>query len=99
MERGGDADLDAELVRAVRLALADAFDLGGVQGIDLAAALVTVLFQHAAGQVERPHEDLAERVVTGSLAADVTDDAAGIGFELAKGLSGAFELMGMGVAL
>ena len=33
----GDADLDAELVGLVRLALADAFDLGRVQRIDLAA--------------------------------------------------------------
>jgi len=28
---GGDADLDAQLVGLVRLALGDAFDLGGVQ--------------------------------------------------------------------
>jgi hypothetical protein len=34
MERGGERDLDAELVRPMRLALADAFDLGGVQRID-----------------------------------------------------------------
>jgi hypothetical protein len=33
---GGDADLDAELVGLVRLALADAFDLGSVQAVDLA---------------------------------------------------------------
>jgi hypothetical protein len=34
IERGRDRDLDAELIRAVRLAFADAFDLGRVQGID-----------------------------------------------------------------
>src|SRR5579862_4742554 len=83
----------------MRLALADAFDLGGMQGIDLAAALVTILFQHAAGQVQGRHEERAERVVAGGLAANVADDATGIGFELAKRLVGALELMGMGVAL
>jgi len=98
MQRGRDADLDAELIGPVRLALADAFNLGGVQGIDLAAALMPVLFQYAPRQIERPHEELAERVVAGGLASDVTDDAAGVGFELAKGLFGAFELMRMGVA-
>jgi len=35
IERCGERDLDAELVRAMRLALADAFDLGRVQRIDL----------------------------------------------------------------
>ena len=99
MKRGCHAYLDAELVGPVRLALADAFNLGGMQGIDLAATLVTILFQHAAGQVQGPHEDLAERVVAGGLAPNVADDATGIGFELAKRLVGAFELMGMGVAL
>src|SRR3974390_695706 len=34
MERRGDRRLDAELVRTMRLALADAFDLGRMQGID-----------------------------------------------------------------
>ncbi len=34
MERGGDRDLDPELVAAMRLPLADAFDLGRVQRID-----------------------------------------------------------------
>ena len=31
MKRGGERDLDAELVRPMRLALADTFDLGGVR--------------------------------------------------------------------
>ena len=35
MEGGGERDLDAELVRAMGLAVADAFDLGRVQRIDL----------------------------------------------------------------
>src|SRR5215475_9893121 len=45
--RGGDAYLDPELVRPVCFALADALDLWRVQGIDLAAALAALLFQHA----------------------------------------------------
>jgi hypothetical protein len=31
MERRGDADFDAELIRAMGLALADPFDLGRIQ--------------------------------------------------------------------
>jgi hypothetical protein len=31
---GGERDLDAKLIRAMRLAFANAFDLRGVQGID-----------------------------------------------------------------
>src|SRR5262249_61575465 len=52
---GGDAHLDAELVRLVRLALADALHLRRVQGIDLAAALAALLFQNAPGEIQRPH--------------------------------------------
>jgi hypothetical protein len=33
LERGGDADLDAELVRPMGLALADAFDFRRMQGM------------------------------------------------------------------
>ena len=53
MKRRGDADLDAELVRPMRLALADALDLRRVQGIDLAPALAVVLRQHAPGEAQR----------------------------------------------
>ena len=48
-----DAHLDPEFVRPVRFALADALDLWRVQGIDLAAALAALLFQHAPGQEQR----------------------------------------------
>ena len=40
---GDDRDLDAELVGRAGLALADAFDLGGVEGIELPAALALLL--------------------------------------------------------
>src|SRR5205807_6410196 len=36
--------------------LTDALHLRGVQGIDLAAALAALLFQHAPGQEQRPYE-------------------------------------------
>ena len=51
-------DLDAELVRPVGLALADAFDFRGVQGIDLGSALALLLLAHA----PRQHEQLCEGV-------------------------------------
>ena len=50
------AHLHTELIGLVCLSLADAFHLGCVQAVNLAAALVTVLRQHALGQVQRPHE-------------------------------------------
>ena len=50
-------DLDAELVGAMRLALADAFDLGRVQRIDLRPALVLALLAHPARQHQRLSED------------------------------------------
>src|SRR5258708_9663592 len=50
LERGGDADLDAELVRPMGLALADAFDFQRMQGIDLPAALMLFLLAHAPRQ-------------------------------------------------
>ena len=61
MERGGERDLDAELVGPMRLALADALDLGRVQGIDLASALMLALLAHPAGEHERMGEDALQR--------------------------------------
>ena len=79
--------------------IADALDLGRVQGIHLAAALAAVLRQHPLGEVKRPHKGFAQALLIGDLAADVADDAAEIGPELAQRLAGALELMGVGVAL
>ena len=50
IERRGDRDLHAELVGLVRLALADAFDLRRVQGINLLAALALALMTHRIGE-------------------------------------------------
>src|ERR1700689_5718704 len=63
MERRGDGNLDAELVRAMRLALADAFDLGGVQRIDLRSPLVLALLAPPARQHQGEAEDLLERPI------------------------------------
>src|SRR6266516_7722665 len=97
--RGGDADLDPELVGTVRLALADAFDLRSVQRINLAASLAALLFQHAPGQEQRPHERFPQNLIPGNVPLDVANDPAEIGLELAQAPVGALELMGMGVAL
>jgi hypothetical protein len=82
LEGGGDADLDAELVGLVRLALADASDLGSVQGVDLGAALAAFLREHASRQGEQAGELRLEPWVVLDLADDVANDAAGIGLEL-----------------
>src|SRR5579862_5192840 len=50
MDGRGQRDLHAELVGAMRLALADAFDLRRVQRINLPAALVSALFADPLGQ-------------------------------------------------
>src|ERR1700677_435085 len=50
LEGGGNADLDAELVRPMGFALADAFDFRGMQGIDLRPALMLLLLAHAPRQ-------------------------------------------------
>jgi len=99
MQRGGNRYFDAKLVRRVRLALADAFDLRSMQAIDLAAALITVLLEHLGGQVQRPEEGRLKVVFTGDLSADVADGAPQIGLELAQRLVGALELLGVGVSL
>ena len=50
MEGRGERDLDAELVGAMGFSLADAFDLGRVQRIDLAPSLMLALLAHPPGQ-------------------------------------------------
>ena len=53
MERRGDGDLDAEFIRAMRVAFADAFDLRGMQRINLLASLVLTLLAHPPRQHQR----------------------------------------------
>ena len=53
---GDDRDLDAELVGRAGLALADALDLRGVEGIELPAALALLLGADLGGPRERALE-------------------------------------------
>ena len=57
----------------MRLALADAPHLWGVQGIDLALALAALLFQHAPGEIQRPREHLPQNLVAGNVPLDVAN--------------------------
>ena len=76
MKRGGRRDLDAELVRPVRRAFADAFDLRGVQGIDFSPALVLTPLAHGKGERQELGENRAQRIIVARLANEI---AAGLG--------------------
>src|SRR5580704_17802162 len=67
---GDDRDLDAELVGCAGLALADALDLGGVEGIELPAALALLLGADLGGPRERFLEGCFDRFLALDLAAD-----------------------------
>src|SRR5258708_4750904 len=99
LEGGGNADLDAELVRLVSLALADAFHFGSMQAVDLGAALPAFLLAHPPAKAEQVSEAALEPMVAIDLAGNVADDAAEIGLERAQSPVGALELLGMGVTL
>src|SRR6202171_5065110 len=99
LEGGGNADLDAELVRLVGLALADAFHFGGMQAVDLGAALPAFLLAHPPAKAEQVSESALEPIITVDLAADVAGEGAAIGAERAQSPVGALELLGMGVTL
>ena len=73
---GRHQHLTAELVRRPGFALADAFDLGDVQRIDLAAALPAILEPHRYRQGEQVGEGFLERLIVRDLAPDVADHAA-----------------------
>lgn len=81
-DRGCNGDFDAEFVRPMGLAVADAFDLRRVQGIDLRPALTLLLLADAPCQRQQLCERGFEPAVTVDLAADVTDHAAEIGAQL-----------------
>src|SRR3979409_1844614 len=99
LEGGGHADLDAELVRLMGLALADAFHFGGMQAVDLGAALSALLRSYPSSEAEQGSQAALEPVVAVDLAGNVADDAAEIGLERAQCPVGALELLGMGVTL
>jgi hypothetical protein len=93
LQRRGNRDFDAELIRPVRLAFADALHPWGVQAVDLAAALAPALFAHLAGQRERLGEDLTQRRVIAGLAADVANDAPEIGAQALQRLVGSLNCL------
>jgi len=68
---GGDRGLYAELVGCAGLALADALDLGSVEGIQLPAALTLLLGTDLVGARERPFKQRLEVGLAGDLTADV----------------------------
>lgn len=93
LEGGSNADLDAELVRSMSFALADAFDFRRMQGIDLRPASTLLLLAHAARQQEQLGEGSFEPAIALNLAADVADDAAEIGAQLLQHPVGTLELL------
>src|SRR5512133_582629 len=68
------SSLDAELVGCAGLALANALDLGSVEGIQLPAALALLLRPDLVGARERPFKQPLEVSLACDLPADVADD-------------------------
>src|ERR1700720_1923093 len=97
-DRGDDRDLAAELVGRPRLAFADALHLGGVQRVDLGAALALLLMSDPQRQIEQRAKAVLERGIALDLAADVANDAAKTGSQEFELSPGALELMRMGIA-
>ena len=95
---GDDRDLDAELVRRAGLALADALGLGGMEGIQLPAALALLLGSDLTGARQRQGKRRLDILLAGDLAADVTDQPAKPGAQDAQFPTVAVELLGVGVA-
>src|SRR5262249_59206359 len=95
-QRGGHRGLDAELVRPVRLALADAFYLRRMQRVDFGSALVLLLLEHPSRSRQHAlqHQPTEHIGIATEFAADVADDAAQTGLELPQGFVGALELLG-----
>jgi hypothetical protein len=73
---GDDRGFDTELVGRAGFALADAFDLGRVEGIELPPALALLLGADLLGARERPFQYGLEIGLPGDLAADIADEAA-----------------------
>jgi hypothetical protein len=99
LEGGGDADLDAELVRLVCLAFADALHFGRMQAVDLGPALSALLRAEAPRQAQQVSERCLTPGIAIDLAGNVPDDTAEIGLERAQSPVGALELLGMRVTL
>jgi len=96
--RSRHRDLAAELIRRPGFALADAFDLGGVQRIDLGATLPVILETHPHCQGEQVGEAFLESLVAGDLAAEVAGHAAKPNAQELEFAPRSLELVRMGVA-
>src|SRR5436190_21132612 len=95
---GDDGGLDAELVRRAVLALADALHLGGMEGIQLPAALALLLRADLSGSAQWECKYLLQNWLALDLAADVADDPAQAAAQDAQLPLVPPELFGMGVA-
>src|SRR3979409_166168 len=95
---GDDRDLDAELVGRAGLALADAFGLRGMEGIQLPTTLALLLGPDLTGARQRESNRCLEILMAFDLPADVTDQPAEPGAQDAQFPAVAVELFGMGVA-
>jgi hypothetical protein len=82
----------------VRLALADAFDFGRVQRIDLGASLALILEADLGREIEKMAEALLQPGIAVDAAADVADDTAQAGAQELELAPSAPELVRMGVA-
>src|SRR5215831_9414106 len=92
-----DRCLHPELVGAASLALADAFDLGRMERVELEAALTLLLRADLAGPGQRLVEHLL-KARAGDLAGDVANDAAQPRAQQAQLSPISIELLGVGVA-
>ena len=92
-----ERNLDAELVRPMGLALADALGLGRVPGIEFPAALPLFLTANLSSARQRDGEDLLQVLVAFYLAPDVADQAAQPGAQKFDLAVVAFELLGVSV--
>src|SRR4029077_20721747 len=106
LQRRRHRRLDAELIRLVRLAFANAFDLRRMQAEDAQVgawrlapdgAQILVLGVNAASQHEGVREDLSQSLVARNLARDVAHDAAKIGLQRSQRALGTVELFGVRV--
>jgi hypothetical protein len=95
---GDDRGLDAEFVGRAGFALADAFDLGRVEGIELPPALALLLGTDLLGARERPFQYGLEIGLPGDLAADIADEAAKSRSQEAQLAMMTLELLGVGIA-
>lgn len=99
VQRGGDADLAAELIADPHLAVGDAVDFGLMQGIDIVRVL-GALVKQLRHEAELP-DDAIPQVVSGDVlqvAAEIPHDPTCVALQPFQFLAHAFELLCMGVA-